>query len=63
MIKQGSRWDSTDGKKFIVLAEVFLDDGVWIHYREETNKEGTPKEYSCYRESFESRFSPLPDEH
>jgi hypothetical protein len=63
MIKQGSRWGSVDGKNFIVLAEVYLDDGVWVHYREEANKEGTPKEYSCYRESFESRFSPLPDEH
>ena len=63
MIRQGSRWGAGDGKVFVVLAEVYTDDAIWIHYREETNKEGTPKEYSCYRESFTSRFVPLPDEH
>ena len=35
-IKQGSRWTGSDhSKKFIVLSEVQLDDGVWIHYRDE----------------------------
>lgn len=63
MIKQGSRWSGGNGKEFIVLAEVQADDKIWIHYRETDCKEGTPKEYSCYRESFENRFSPLPDEH
>ena len=63
MIKQGSRWAGSNSKKFIVLAEVNLDNEIWIHYREESAKGGTPKEYSCYKESFVSRFSPVPDEH
>ena len=57
-IKQGSRWvGSNRDKQFIVLSdEVQLDDGIWIHYREVTNK-GEPREYSCYKDSFLARFS------
>lgn len=57
MIKQGTRWVGSDrSKKFVVLAdEVYLDDGIWIHYREVTNRED-PREYSCYKASFLARF-------
>jgi len=55
-IKQGSRWVGSNRKQFIVLSdEVYLDDGIWIHYREVTNRE-EPREYSCYKDSFLSRF-------
>jgi hypothetical protein len=59
-IKQGSRWVGSDhSKKFIILSEVHLDDEVWIHYRDELGE--PPKEYSCYRDSFLSRFTTLPE--
>jgi len=57
IIKEGSRWSGNDRKTFIVLAEVYTDEAVWIHYREETGQPD-PREYSCYRESFLSRFTP-----
>ena len=35
-IKLGSRWAGAGYRQiFVVLAEVELDDGIWIHYREE----------------------------
>jgi hypothetical protein len=59
-IKQGSRWTGSDhSKKFIVLSEVCVDDKVWIHYRDEAGD--PPQEYSCYKDSFLSRFTPLPE--
>lgn len=63
MIKEGSRWSGGDGKVFLVLHEVVADNKVWVHYREENAKDGTPKEYSCYQESFLTRFTQLPDDH
>ena len=59
-IKEGSRWTGHDhSKKFIVLAQVHLDDGIWIHYRDEAGD--PPTEYSCFKDSFLSRFTPLPE--
>lgn len=59
-IKEGSRWTGSDySKKFVVLSEVQLDDGVWVHYRDEQGN--PPKEYSCYRDSFLLRFTALPE--
>jgi hypothetical protein len=56
IIKEGSRWTGNDRKTFIVLHEVKVDEHDWVHYREETS--GTvPQEYSCYKESFLSRFT------
>jgi hypothetical protein len=62
MIKQGSRWTSYDSKVFVVMSIVETDSHTWIHYRsEKPGVSGTPQEYSCYQESFESRFRPLPE--
>jgi hypothetical protein len=59
-LKEGSRWTGNDhSKKFIVLSEVQLDDGVWIYYRDELGD--PPREYSCYKDSFLSRFTALPE--
>jgi hypothetical protein len=59
-IKEGSRWTgSNHSKNFIVLSEVELDDGAWIHYRDELGN--PPTEYSCYKDSFLSRFTALPE--
>lgn len=59
-IKEGSRWTGNDhSKKFIVLHEIEQDGYDWIHYRDE--KGDPPKEYSCYKDSFLSRFRALPE--
>jgi hypothetical protein len=57
-IKEGSRWSSIT-KVFIVLHVVEKDGHVWVHYRDE--KGDPPMEYSCYQESFLSRFRVLPE--
>jgi len=56
MIKEGTRWSGTDRKTFLVLHEVEVDGHVWVHYRDEQSD--NPREYSCYKESFLSRFTP-----
>jgi len=58
-VSEGTKWRGID-KVFIVLAEVEADDGhKWVYYREELGN--PPREYSCYKESFLQRFTPLPD--
>ena len=59
IVKKGSQWWAGEGKKFVVLDEVVIEGYVWIHYRDALGD--PPKEYSCYKESFMSRFRPLPD--
>jgi hypothetical protein len=57
-IKDGSCWNGGD-KKFIVLHTIEQDGHIWVHYRDE--KGDPPREYSCYQESFLSRFTALPE--
>ncbi len=59
-IKEGSRWAGSDYKqKFIVLSVVETENKVWVHYRDEVGD--PPREYSCYKDSFLSRFTKLPE--
>ncbi len=60
-IKSGSRWWTSNGEKFIVLAATTIDGNDWVYYRAEKLKNEEVREYSCYKESFLSRFSPLPE--
>jgi hypothetical protein len=58
-IKQGSRWTGNDhSKQFIVLHVIEQDGHDWVHYRDEAGD--PPREYSCYKDSFLSRFTPIP---
>jgi hypothetical protein len=60
-ILAGSRWWAGVDKKFVVLSVVDTDDGhTWVHYRDDDVKADS-KEYSCYIESFLSRYSPRPE--
>jgi hypothetical protein len=59
IIKKDSRWWTSEGKKFVVIDEIVIEGVAWVHYRDGLGD--PPKEYSCYRESFLQRFSPLPD--
>lgn len=48
----GSRWTGDAKKFFIVKAVVELEGNTWVHYGEEN----TNKEYSCWIDSFLTRF-------
>ena len=56
MIRQGSKWISDDGQKFHVIHVIELEGHTWIHYIKENAPEHSNREYSCYEESFLSRF-------
>lgn len=58
-IKVGSRWRATEGQQFIVLSVVTIEGQTWVHYRNDVKE--NPREYSCYIESFLSRFTGLPE--
>lgn len=62
MVKEGSLWWANNEKRFRVIAVVESDGHTWVHYREEPKKYvpvNECKEYSCYIESFVSRFSQI----
>lgn len=61
MVKEGSKWSSNDGKVFHVLHVMELEGHIWVHYILETTDPSVTKEFSCYEESFLSRFKPLPE--
>ena len=60
MIEHGSLWQSADGSQFQVIAEVIIEGNSWVHYRRINSEYEEPKEFSCYTESFLSRFHQLP---
>lgn len=60
-IKNGSRWWSNDGKTFVVISTAVIENNEWVYYRTEQPVEYLPREFSCFKESFLSRFSLLPE--
>jgi hypothetical protein len=62
MIKEGSKWDGGNGKIFRVLHTIEVDGHTWVHYIKDNAPEDETREYSCYQESFEARFTPMPVE-
>jgi hypothetical protein len=56
MIKQGSKWEGNDRNVFRVIQVIKIEDHTWIHYIKENAPEEATREYSCYEESFLSRF-------
>lgn len=56
-VKPQTNWSSTEGRVFTVLHVIRDEQGhTWVHYR---NQDGN--EFSCYQESFLSRFRQQPD--
>jgi len=53
-VKEGSVWEGSDRKQFLVLHTIEKDNHVWVHYRQ--NGKDNNQEYSCYVESFVNRF-------
>jgi hypothetical protein len=58
-VKEGQLWITNDRTEFRVINVVDIDNNTWVYYRNE--KSGN--EYSCYKESFESRFTPIVNRH
>jgi hypothetical protein len=61
MIKNGSCWAASNGNVYQVIESVELEGHTWVHYRTFSKDEEEVKEYSCYEESFLSRFHQLPE--
>jgi len=61
MVKEGSRWVGSNNDKFHVIHVIELEGHTWVHYIKENAPDGEIREYSCYQESFLSRFSPVPE--
>ena len=61
MIKAGSKWSGNEENIFRVIQVVELDGHTWIHYIKENATEEN-REYSCYEESFLSRFRESPSD-
>jgi len=61
IIKEGSKWDNGQGKIFRVLHTIEVEGQSWVHYIKDNAPEDETREYSCYQESFLSRFTPLPE--
>ena len=60
-IKNGSKWSGSEGKTFIVINTTTIDGHDWVYYRLEQPVDDKPSEFSCYVESFVSRFTPCPE--
>ena len=55
--KDGSKWTGhTYREVFRVIHTIELDGHVWVHYCDDDNGE---KEYSCYVDSFLTRFTEI----
>lgn len=62
MIKAGSKWSGNERNIFRVIQVVELDGNTWVHYIKEDEPEDSNREYSCYEESFLSRFREIPSD-
>jgi|SanBayMetagenome_1026888.scaffolds.fasta_scaffold03770_8 hypothetical protein len=58
-LEKNTIWTDGRGQKFQVLDVVDVEGKTWVHYINRDTEHS--KEYSCYAESFVSRFIPLPN--
>jgi hypothetical protein len=61
MVKVGSKWVGNENNIFRVIQVVEIEGHAWVHYIKENTPEESTREYSCYEESFLSRFRALPE--
>ena len=61
IIKEGSKWDNGQGKIFRVLHTIEVEGHTWVHYIKDNAPDDNEREYSCYLESFLSRFRSMPE--
>ncbi len=64
MVQPGTLWGSADGKRFRVISVTEIEGHTWVYYRDNRGwsvSEDQIREYSCYLESFLSRFTQMPE--
>ena len=61
MVKEGSKWVGSGDDKYHVIHVVEIDGHTWVHYIKENAPAESTREYSCYIESFLSRFRQIPE--
>lgn len=61
MIEIYSKWIDHEEKIFCVINIMKIEGKNWVYYRLE-NTEKEPREFSCFEESFLSRFTPYTNE-
>ena len=59
-VTEGSRWSSYDGRVFHVMNVIEIDGHTWVHYEQDQVTES--RTFSCWIESFISRFTPILNE-
>lgn len=60
MVLVGSKWVGSGNDRFRVLHVIELEGHTWIHYIKDNVSEDSNREYSCYQESFLTRFREIP---
>ena len=60
-IKNGSKWTDGKGKSFVVIGTMLVEGKSWVYYRLDKPVDHLPQEFSCYEESFISRFTQMPE--
>ena len=62
-LEKNTIWSDGQGQKFQVLDVIIIEDKTWVHYINRTDNRTAPagREYSCYAESFLSRFISIPE--
>lgn len=59
MVKVGSIWKDKECNTFRVIDVVNIKGKEWVYYRKEKySSDQENREFSCYLESFVSRFTP-----
>lgn len=66
IVKEGSLWEGSNSQKFRVIHVIDIHDHTWVHYRKDKvvidpEDPDNSKEYSCYLESFITRFRQVPE--
>ena len=62
MVKVGSKWVGNENNIFRVIHVIEIDSHTWIHYIKDNAPEESTREYSCYEESFLSRYREIPSD-
>lgn len=62
MVKIGSKWVGNGNDRFRVLHVIELEGHTWIHYIKDNATEESNREFSCYEESFLTRYRQIPND-
>ncbi len=60
MVKVGSKWMGNENNRFRVIHVIEIEGNTWVHYIKENALEDFNREYSCYEESFLTRYREVP---